>query len=73
MKREKDRAKAIHKVFFFVDIFLMVIISCLLGFLVYTARPENDDKSYMLANLMITVVPSILEVVFSLVLFISAW
>ena len=73
MKREKDRAKAIHKVFFFVDIVLMVLISCLLGFLVYTARPGNDDKSYMLANLMITVVPSILEVVFSLVLFISAW
>ena len=73
MKREKQRAKAIHKVFFFVDIVLMVLISCLLGFLVYTARPENDDKSFMLANLMITVVPSILEVVFSLVLFISAW
>ena len=72
MQREKARAKTIHRVFFYIDNVMMVVILCTEGYFYkqYFAAQSSDEKMRIIR--IIYILPAILEVVFSLLLTVSA-
>ena len=72
MKREKARAKTIHRVFLFIDIVLIALMPCMSYYLYHKLYNTYTLDEALTFIFWIDIINPIFEVVFSLILALSA-
>ena len=72
MRNEKARSATIHRLFLFIDIIMMVLIPCTVGFIHHEQQIAQDTVVRDRIGFVIELMIPILEVLFSLTLTISA-